>query len=393
MGRPSKFFLFLLLGACFFLIDFPAAKIALYGLVILLVINRIYREAVRKTLEFSRKLETDRLFIGLREETSLEVRHRLPIPIHFLAVSDTADLNIAALRNLYYGFSIQEKSPYTICYALNGRKRGLYKIGPTRVQFDDLIGNKGFALEIDTTSKVVVFPSLHPVVAMHYRSLQPYGMIRNSLPIYEDPTVITGLREYHPGDAMKQVNWKVSARQNKLFVNTYQPSISSDALVVLNLKRGDYTSRNRDYYQEQAIEVTASMIRRFYFDKQKFGLIASLVLNEQEKILRTPFNSSEINFTDLLEKLALTSFPDKVGLEDLINPEKLILPWGVNLYIITPSMNDLSLAHLIQLRTMGHRIYIINVGQDLNRDLSLWSIGFASYYAAFAGNILNLKRF
>jgi len=239
---------------------------------------------------------------------------------------------------------------------------------------------------------VVVFPPLHPVVNTDYNSLQPYGAIRNPLPVYEDPAVITGLREYHAGDEMKRVNWKVSARHNKLFVNTYQPSISSDAVFILNLRSADYAFRNREYYQEQAVEVAASLIHQFYLDKQKFSLRTALKIDDQEEIIKTPLNSSEVNFTTLLEKLALADFPEQTSFHTLLDPEKFHIPWGVNIYIITPGLDEASLAHLIRLKSLGHRIYLINVGPDLNRNLSLWNIGFSSYYVAFEGNVLNLKR-
>jgi uncharacterized protein (DUF58 family) len=64
---------------------------------------------------------------------------------------------------------------------------------------------------------------------------RPHGPIRVSNKIYEDPTRIYGIREYVPGDPIKSIHWKVSAKTNKLQVKTYEPATVLGATLALDM--------------------------------------------------------------------------------------------------------------------------------------------------------------
>ena len=47
----------------------------------------------------------------------------------------------------------------------------------------------------------------------------------------------TDIREYRPGDAMRWVNWKVTARKNELMVNEYESERTGDTVILLDVRR------------------------------------------------------------------------------------------------------------------------------------------------------------
>jgi len=47
----------------------------------------------------------------------------------------------------------------------------------------------------------------------------------------------TDIREYVPGDEMRRVNWKASARRNELMVNEYESERTGDTVILLDVRR------------------------------------------------------------------------------------------------------------------------------------------------------------
>lgn len=392
MRKGKIVFIGLLLAANFLLIDFPGAKIVVYGIFVLLIMLNLYTKKVKETFAVKRYMETNRVFSGLSETNSLIVSNNYFLPIHAIQLTDYTDLNVSSQTAHYFLFGFDGEDRELVDYPIFGRKRGKFKIGPTVIKFADPLGINSFEVELQTTKEIIVFPNILQVNNMSYKSMQPYGAIRNKTPIFEDPTLIIGLKEYQVGDEIKKINWKVSAKHGKLLVNTYQPAISSGSVIILDLADDDYNFRSRDYYMEQAIEVAASLVRELYVLRQEVGIASNCRIETIDSILKTEVTKGEAHFTSILTDLALIEPCQKMPLRNVLDPSLLSLSWGTSIYMITPNLDEISLYKLIDFYQKGHAVTIINIGPEIKKDLSLWNIGFQSFYAEINGNIVNLMR-
>lgn len=392
LKRSRLIFIFFLLAVNFVIVDFPGSKILLYFLAGILIFAKIYSDHVKKHLHAKRFMETERIFSGLSENTSLVVSNDSLLPVSSLHLIDYGDLNISVEASHHFILSFGRKESDVLIYPLFGRKRGKYTVGPTRIEFTGPFGIHHYKSEIDTRKEVVIFPNIFDVNNMNFKSMQPYGEIKNKMPIFEDPTKMVGLREYQIGDEIRWINWKVSARQDKMMVNTYQPSISSGTMILLNLRDEDYNFRNRDYHMERAIEIAASLVREFFLWRQEVGLSSNCKFDKIDTALHTVVTRGEAHFTSILSNLALVEGTPDMPLEILLDKSMLNLSWGTSLYVITPTLSETELYKLIHFYQSGHSVTIINLGPEIKKNLSLWDLGFQSYYAEFRGNIINLMR-
>lgn len=392
MKIPRLVLLMLLLLFCFIFSDFPGAKIVFVGVIVTIITAYVYKRLVMKSYSITRYMDTHKIFMGVQEDTSIMVTNNLFLPIHALLITDYADLNISIENAHYFLVSLTAGGSELFTYKLFGRKRGKYFIGPTSVTYSDIFGIYSFKIELDTRRDMVVFPNILMVNNMSYRSMQPYGAIRNRMPIFEDPSIIIGLREYQYGDEMKRINWKVSSKYDSLYVNTYQPSISSGSMIILDMLDTDYDFRNKDYYIERAIEVAASIVRELFLMRQEIGFASNCRIDREDAMLKTIIGKGEAHFTGILTHLAFMESNRTEALKNLLDPSVLNLAWGTSIYMITPRLDEISLYKLIDIHQSGHSITIINVGPEIQSHLSLWSIGFQSYYAEIEGNLINLMR-
>ena len=63
---------------------------------------------------------------------------------------------------------------------------------------------------------------------------RPLGERKGRDRIFEDPLRFAGLRDYRPGDSLRRIDWKASARRQALQSRVYEPSSTLHLLVAVN---------------------------------------------------------------------------------------------------------------------------------------------------------------
>ncbi|MCS7105544.1 MAG: DUF58 domain-containing protein [Thermofilaceae archaeon] len=120
-------------------------------------------------------------------------------------------------------------------YKVRLPRRGLYNFGPTLVVYSDPMNLWENVVELGGRSEVVVLPELLSArglkLGARYTGVWP-GEVpsRRSGKGYE----FYGVREYVPGDELKRINWRVSARLSKLMSNEQVEEKVTDVLIVVD---------------------------------------------------------------------------------------------------------------------------------------------------------------
>lgn len=93
----------------------------------------------------------------------------------------------------------------TLRYALRLRERGVHTVGPVEVLATDVFGLWARAFTYTVTDSVVAFPRVHPL----YESA---NLLEGYLGLTDEREQFDSIREYERGDALRDVNWKHSAK-------------------------------------------------------------------------------------------------------------------------------------------------------------------------------------
>ncbi len=161
--------------------------------------------------------------------------------------------------------------------------RGHHKIGPLTVRVRDAFGL--YLVERKLEPEVIaVMPRPERVreTGLRPRHLGPWsGTIpaRTSGPGSE----FFSLREYVSGDDLKRINWKASARTNKLIVNETEAERTTDVMVVLDTDVAFFESPEKDLF-ERSVRAAASMSSLLLREGNRVGLI----LQGEERGIVTP---------------------------------------------------------------------------------------------------------
>ena len=87
--------------------------------------------------------------------------------------------------------------------------------------------------------KLTVLPRMTPPTVVALPTMESPINFSGAARTTEDTSSPADSRPYRPGDPVKRIHWKLSARQGQLIVKTYEPAAISDALIYLDTQSVD----------------------------------------------------------------------------------------------------------------------------------------------------------
>lgn len=191
-------------------------------------------------------------------------------------------------------------------------------------------------------------------------------------PMFEDPTRIMGVRDYQPGDSPRRIHWSATARLQRMVVKQYQPAITRETLLCLNMNIKDYPLRRYDAV-EQAIVAAASLANHMVNrERLPAGLATegSLPNGDGRHRLMIPPGAERGHLMAILELLARIGTAGNGNFPQMLRDLSVQLAWGSTMVAITGSLDDDLAATLLYLRRSGHAVALILV-----QPFSTWSNG------------------
>ncbi|MFQ5594029.1 MAG: DUF58 domain-containing protein [Anaerolineae bacterium] len=342
-------------------------------LVTVLPVSWLWNRLVLRRVAYERSLTEQRVFAGETVDLSVSLANAKLLPIPWLKVEDLvpSDLELSG-RSLGSSHIPRRNSlthttslgPYEAMrwgYTIECKKRGFFFFGPARLSSGDIFGLFQQDREDDSMDRLIVYPRVVDLPELGFPGKDPFGEQKAAQRLFEDPSRTIGVREYHPEDSMKRVHWKATARQGDLQVKVYEPTITQQLVVFLNVATfpqpwmGVNVGR-----QEQVISIAASTA--FHATSRKFavGLIANgSVPNSDQPIKVLPSRAPD-QLTHILEALAaVTSFATS-SIDQVLKAASPGLAWGATFVVITAVVTDQLLAEIMRLRDAGRRLVLVS---------------------------------
>ncbi len=168
--------------------------------------------------------------------------------------------------------SLMPGQSITLNYTLTCPKRGYHRVGPLMMESGDLFGLEKRFLTGARRDYFSVLPTVAYIDTFNIATRRPQGPVRLSNRIYEDPTRINNIRQYVPGDPLKRIHWKLTARTGTLYVKTYEPSSVSGGTVLLDLHNESYVPEEKEERIELAITTAASIAYLLQVSGEQVGM-------------------------------------------------------------------------------------------------------------------------
>jgi uncharacterized repeat protein (TIGR01451 family) len=272
-----------LILAASLLLDLPLLAYAAEALLAVLVVSRFLARQWVTSLSATRR--TSRLDVepGDTVTITVELRNTGLLPILWCLAEDLLprdalmfdppDLEQIGRRRAVV--MIPPRGTTRLLYDLRCHRRGYYQLGPLVIETGDLFGLHRRYRVLTTPDFLQVAPKVLPLPGYDIRSRRPLGEVRLAHRLFEDPTRISGVRQYLSGDPLRRVHWRASARTGTLQSKQYDPSTVAGATLLVDFHRSSHDRRHEPYRSELAITAAASLANAVYETGQQVGLVTN----------------------------------------------------------------------------------------------------------------------
>ncbi len=252
--------------------------------------------------------------------------------------------------------SLRSGEAVDLAYEFENPGRGHYPIGPLTVRVTDAFGfyltEKRLGPEL-----LAVMPRPERVrgTELRPRHLGPWSGIIPSRTSGAG-TEFYSLRGYVPGDDLKRINWKASARANRLIVNELEAERTTDVMVVLDTDVTFYESSEKELF-EQSIRATASMCSLLLRQGNRVGLI----LQGEERGVVPPAFGKRQERRILYMLAAAKPGPAMISTGYVVNLlAQFMLPARAQMVIISPLLERTITEGIRQLVTAGYSVMVLS---------------------------------
>ena len=334
------------------------------------IISLIWTRQSARNLTCERKFEK-RAFYGEEIPVKLQIRNKGWLPIPWLYIYESLPFELSGGNFIKRLISLGPRSAMQIDYKLSCYKRGFYSVGPFTTKYGDTLGMaevQELEKEADT---ITVYPRIVPLASVGLPSRSPIGTLRHHQPIFEDPSRMRGKRDYTHSDSLRRVDWKASAAVGRLQVKQFEPSISLQTVIFLNLNYREYPRHYIDA-TELSIVVASSLANWVVEQKQSIGLVTNGVDPHIDNRRVKPIfpDKGRSQLIRILDTLARIQGKDTESINSLLNRESPNLPWGTTIVVITGEITDALFDQLFQVKRRGQNVTLMITGHSANIKLA-----------------------
>jgi len=211
--------------------------------------------------------------------------------------------------------------------------RGIFTLGPTSLRMSDPLHVYGVEISESHSMSLMVTP---PVVPLGTIEVAPGGRVGMGRPLANAPerTVsAAGVREYIPGDSMRWVHWRTTARRDDFYVRLFESTPAGDWWIILDVDNKVQTGAEPDSTEEHAVILAASLADRGLRLGRAVGLVA-----HGDPLIWLPPKDGDGQRWEILRSLAQLTPADQ-PLVNLITGIRPTLGRNTSVVIITPNVD------------------------------------------------------
>ena len=207
-------------------------------------------------------------------EVTLTVTNKSPRPIESVQLEDNVpdELEVKSGTSRLT-LSLRPGEVASFSYNLSNPKRGTHELGPTQVAFTDNLKLRSVIARLSNVDQFLVLPKIEKLgtIDLKGRRVGPWpGLVPSRR--MGIGTEFFEISPYVPGDDLRRVNWKASARAGELVTNEFEGEQVVDILVVLDCSE-DIMSDLFDYDAlEFQVEFAASLCSQLIMQGNRVGL-------------------------------------------------------------------------------------------------------------------------
>jgi uncharacterized protein (DUF58 family) len=283
-------------------------------------LTRVWTRYGMGRVEYERHLGTTRAVAGDVVPLDVTVWNRKPLPLPWLAAQDLVTDGIGirerpsmdgdderlGRRVLANTWALAWFERVVRHFHLEARRRGLYEFGPVRLRVRDILGRDAAGGEVSADEMLLVGPRNLPV-RLRGRDAAPIGERRAHSSLHADPALYGGVRPFQPGDSMRRVHWRASARLGTTVSRRYEPARGREVVIAMDVQTIEGPHWEMTYHDatfEGLCVAAASLARQLLAEGASCGVAAASFTGTIQQLAYLPPQASYGQLARVSELLA-----------------------------------------------------------------------------------------
>ena len=312
----------------------PPVMFGLTVLVVTLIVAYLWARQLAQGVAMNRERRYGWAQVGDVLEERFTLHNDAWVPILWAEVRDFSDLpGYSASRAA--GLGTRSTSRWRVTGTC--QQRGLYRLGPTQILMGDPFGLFEVTLTHDYSEAFVVYPPIAALPSL----IEPRGMSRGStrtnIRSLDFTTNASSVRQYAPGDALKRIHWRSTARRStpekeEIYVKEFDLEPAGDLWIVLDMDKSVHVGEGAESTEEYGVILAASLA----YQMLRSGHAVGLITHGDEPSL-VPARRGHHQLWEILRVLAGAHAVSRTPFHELLMLFEPVMGRGMTAALITPS--------------------------------------------------------
>lgn len=241
----------------------------LIGMASLWLLAFLWVYSLEHGLKIERKIHLAWASVGDSVPEQLEVANTSRFPAIWIEITDATGKHVAPIRLVsdVGSHTTRRRHPSHLF-----QRRGFYTLGPTRLRTGDPFGIYNLTLYDQHSSTILVTPPQLPLTQLKIAPGGWAGDLQRQCSTLVRQISDVGVRDYVPGDSLRQIHWRASAHNDALIVRQLEAATSEAWWIFVDLDAAVQSGVDQDSTLELSIVLAASLVTRGLKEHRRVGL-------------------------------------------------------------------------------------------------------------------------
>ncbi|MGV3465502.1 MAG: DUF58 domain-containing protein [Heyndrickxia sp.] len=295
--------------------------------------------------QVERTFNGDSYSVGDKLEITISLERKFPFPLFFLVIrNDTSFTEKAEELILYPWF----KRRISVVYTVENLQRGEHIFSDITIKSGDFLGLILKDRIIPDSKTILVYPSYIDMVYRSIESRYEQGASASQIRLQNDSTMVTGVRQYQPGDRFTWIDWKSTAKKNEMQTKEFEERQSHDISVILD--------RTPSKSFESMVKFSASLIRTIIRHGGQIGIYS---VGKEHSIF--PIRGGDEHQHQLFYHLAKVKADSNIPVYTILDGDKAFYQQAAAIMIVTSTLSQplIDSSHKFTKKTGSVVIFVI----------------------------------
>ena len=322
--------------------------------IVLMLLAQFWNDNIFNKLSIKRSLSAERANIGEKIYYEIELKNQKLLPVLGLILKDRVTVGVDFINDSFIHevpgnnfnffqdfFSLKWYEKVNRKYDFKAQRRGYYQFGNGNIFYSGIFGFYQNKLKDNHYCELIVYPRILNAKKINVDLKQIFGASMSEGWIHNDPLNKVGVRPYESTDDIKKINWKASARHNRLESNVYKPSYDKEVHLFLStLTTQNWWKGINSNLLELMIIYTASIANYSLNKGYQVGVYSDGLIKRSGSSLNLKPGKGSFHKKNIFSNLAMLQSSERMKFADKLYKEKRNIKNSSTVIIILSIINS-----------------------------------------------------